>query len=379
MLGSRGSWTRGNAQERTIARMKRSERRRWPPVVVCLLLLAVPGPIAAQELAWRPFLLTEDDLALSPAERVSSTPSCPEYRLLSVTDPFATCGSAFAGAAPDDTLRGGSASSQGRHELPYRAKNPQPLLVGAVALASAAGVFANSYFGYDHKKWHFTNEGFFGATTGDGGADKASHFADYYIVSREFAYLFEMFGLTENAARWSAFGAATFTGLVNEIGDGFTRHGFSYEDFVMDFLGAGTAAVVSAARVEDLVGVRSSHLPGPTYSHDVYSADLKLAGLARRLGLDVGPLRFLLASVTYASKGYRVPGTAPDQRQRQVGFEVGINLEEILNTVKARRDTWWGYALHVVGDNIRFPYLAIGMRYDLNHDRWHGPNNGNYP
>jgi len=33
----------------------------------------------------------------------------------------------------------------------------------------------------------------------------------------------------------------------------------------------------------------------------------------------------------------------------------------------------------VVGENIRFPYLAIGMRYDLNHQRWHGPNNGNYP
>lgn len=359
--------------------MNRWERRRWPHIVLCVLLLAVPGPIAAQELAWRPSLLTADDLALSAAAGASSTPSCPEYRLLSVTDPLATCRSAFAEATPDDTSRGGNASSRGRHELPYRAENPKPLLVGGVAVAAATAVFANSYFGYDHKKWHFTNEGFFGATTGDGGADKASHFSDYYIVSREFAYLFEMFGLSENAARWTAFGTATFTGLVNEIGDGFTRHGFSYEDFVMDFLGAGTAALVSAARVEDLVGVRSSHLPGPTYSHDVYSADLKLAGVGRRLGLEVGPLRFLLASVTYASKGYRVPGTAPDQRQRQVGFEIGINLEEILNTVNARRDTWWGYALHVVGDNIRFPYLAIGMRYDLNHHSWHGPNDGNYP
>jgi hypothetical protein len=173
------------------------------------------------------------------------------------------------------------------------------------------------------------------------------------------------------------FSGSTFTGLVNEIGDGFTRHGFSYEDLVMDFLGAGSAAVVSALRVEDLVGFRSSHLPGPTYSHDVYSADIKLAGVVS--GLEIGPLQFLLASVTHASKGYRVPGTPVDQRQRQVGFEIGINLEEILNTVKARRDTWWGYALHVVGDNIRLPYLAIGMRYDLNHDRWHGPNNGNYP
>jgi hypothetical protein len=32
-----------------------------------------------------------------------------------------------------------------------------------------------------------------------------------------------------------------------------------------------------------------------------------------------------------------------------------------------------------VGDNVRFPYTAFGMRVDLNHGKWHGPNNGNYP
>ena len=44
-----------------------------------------------------------------------------------------------------------------------------------------------------------------------------------------------------------------------------------------------------------------------------------------------------------------------------------------------KRDTWWGYALHVVRDNVRFPYTAFGMRVDLNHGKWHGPNNGNFP
>ena len=38
-----------------------------------------------------------------------------------------------------------------------------------------------------------------------------------------------------------------------------------------------------------------------------------------------------------------------------------------------------GHALHAVGDNLRFPYTAFGIRVDLNHGKWHGPNNGNFP
>ncbi len=361
-----------------MVRMNSSQRQRWPCLVVFLLILAVPSPLAAQELAWQPSLMSADDLSLSPAERAFSTPSCPEYRLLPVGDPLANCRSAFEVAAADDALRGSDGLSH-RHELPYRAKKPQPLLVGLVGAGDVVGTFANSYFGYDHMKWHFNNEGFFGANDDDGGADKASHFADYYIVAKEFTYLFEMFGYPETQARWMASGIAWAGGLVNKIADGTTRHGFSYEDVVFNTGGVLAWLAISTAHVEDLVGFRTSHLPGPTYSHDVYSADLKLGGLARRLGVDIGPLRFLLFSVTYGTKGYRERDVAPDQRQRLPGFEVGLNLEEILNTVKARRDTWWGYALHVVGDNIRFPYLAIGMRYDLTHHRWHGPNNGNYP
>jgi hypothetical protein len=82
--------------------------------------------------------------------------------------------------------------------------------------------------------------------------------------------------------------------------------------------------------------------------------------------------------VTYGVKGYKGHGPTEDQ-QRQVGFEIGLNLEEILNAVGARRNSWWGYPLHLLGDNVRFPYLAVGFRYDLNHGKWRGPNNGNYP
>jgi hypothetical protein len=74
------------------------------------------------------------------------------------------------------------------------------------------------------------------------------------------------------------------------VGDELTTTGFSPEDLLMDVLGAGTAVLVAATRTNDLVGFRTSHFG--SYNNDVYSMDLNLAGLARRAGLDIGPLRF---------------------------------------------------------------------------------------
>ena len=74
----------------------------------------------------------------------------------------------------------------------------------------------------------------------------------------------------------------------------------------MDAAGATAASVISLTHTKDLLGMRTSHLPSSTYTHDVYSADLKLSGLGQRLGVNIGPLRWLLLSVTYGAKGYRV-------------------------------------------------------------------------
>ena len=74
-----------------------------------------------------------------------------------------------------------------------------------------------------------------------------------------------------------------------------------------------------------------------------------------------------MRSVTYGTKSY--PTGLPGLRERQVGIEIGLNLQQILNDVGVRRNTWWGYALHAVFDNVRIPFTSVGMRYDLNHRR----------
>jgi hypothetical protein len=245
-----------------------------------------------------------------------------------------------------------------------------------IPIAGVVAVTANSLIGYEKHAFQVNNEGWFGADTTNGGADKASHLVDYYIVASVFEDAYRVLGHSEKVAILWGFSLALGTGVVNELSDGFTKHGFSWEDLAMDAAGATAASVLSLTHTRDLLGLRTSHIPGSTYTHDVYSADLKLSGLAQRLGINIGPLRWLLLSVTYGTKGYRVqPAT---ELQRQVGFEVGLNLQQILNDVGVKRNTWWGYGLHLFSDYVRFPYTAVGMRYDLNHSKWHGPNSGNY-
>jgi len=53
-----------------------------------------------------------------------------------------------------------------------------------------------------------TREQFFGANTLDGGADKAAHFADYFVLSKELAYIFGKLGFSESAALLMGLGTA---------------------------------------------------------------------------------------------------------------------------------------------------------------------------
>ena len=258
-------------------------------------------------------------------------------------------------------------------------RKPNWVLTSLIAGGAVTGAALNAVLEGGTGSYHVGHEGWFGPNAHFGGADKGAHFVDYYIVSKEISKVFVMLGHTPERARWLSAGLASVTGLVNEIGDGTTRYGFSYEDLVMDVGGALSAALIDLAGVEDLVGFRKGTTDFENccnFSNQIYTADLRLAGGARRLGIDIGPLKYLLLSLTYGVKGY--PGNPSDPgTQRQVGFEVGLDFKQMLDDLNVRRNTWWGYGLHVAFDNIRMPFTAVGYRYDMNHGRWHGPNAGN--
>jgi len=155
----------------------------------------------------------------------------------------------------------------------------------------------------------------------------------------------------------------------------------------MDTLGSATALAVYHYGLDDLIGFRFGPVPAPAvpcckpnggvgtdYSKLIFTGDLKMAGLARRIHVDPGPARFLLVSVTYGTKGY--PYSAPETRERQVGLEIGLHVTEVLRAIGVPENRWWSKPVYLVLDLVRIPYTAIGIRYDLNHGKWRGPDTG---
>jgi Predicted periplasmic lipoprotein (DUF2279) len=263
---------------------------------------------------------------------------------------------------------------------------PRKLWIGVVSLATLVGSAYNSFGDGPSQSFHFTNEGWFGRNTFTGGADKASHFVSYNVVARLLTEVYGDLGVSTDGSRLLGAGVSTLAGLVTEIGDGTNRYGFSYEDLVFDVFGAATALATAHYGLDDLIGFRAGLVPAPDvvdpteegfgkdYTQEIYTGDLKIAGLAKRLHFRPGPARFLLLSATYGVKGY--PYAAADVRERQIGIEIGLHLTEILRAVGVPNNKWWLRVLFVILDSIRFPYTSVGFQFDVNHKKWRGPGIG---
>jgi Predicted periplasmic lipoprotein (DUF2279) len=263
---------------------------------------------------------------------------------------------------------------------------PRKFWIGAVSVVAVGGAAANAFTDGTSQSFHFTNEGWFGRNTYAGGGDKASHFVSYNVVARLLTEVYGDLGMTTDDSRLLGAGVSSFAGLANELGDGTNRYGFSYEDMVVNVLGAATALATAHYGLDDLVGFRAGLVPAPEvvdpaddgfgkdYTHEIYTGDLKIAGLAKRLRFRPGPARFLLLSATYGVKGY--PYAAPEVRERQIGIEIGLHLTEILRAVGVPQNKWWQRVLFVILDSIRFPYTAVGFQFDVNHKEWRGPGIG---
>jgi uncharacterized protein YfiM (DUF2279 family) len=261
---------------------------------------------------------------------------------------------------------------------------PQVVWIAALSAIAIGGSAANAFQEQPRFPFHYTNEGWFGQDTYAGGADKASHIVSYYAVARMMKETNRLFGMSEDASILLATAVSVAAGFGTELGDGTNKYGFSWQDVAADTIGAAAGYAIMKTKTEDLFGFRAGLVPAPEvghgglgkdYSEEIYTADFKIAGLGRRAGFNPGIARFLLLSATYGSKGY--PYSEPDVRQRQIGIELGINFREVLTALHVPPHRWWGVALYTFFDIVRFPYTAWGFRYDLNHDKWYGPDTGN--
>lgn len=271
---------------------------------------------------------------------------------------------------------------------PERGPGVRTLWVTAGALTVVPVVGALSWWRHDRTAFHVNSEGWFGRDTYAGGADKASHFWASYTGTRLLTDVYRSLGNSPRQSRLIALGVVILSGALVEVGDGTAYYGFSWPDLAADAAGAFAGLGVEAAGIGDAVGIRYGYVGArrpasaedderidTDYSREIYTLDVKLAGVFRRMKTNPGPARFLLLSATYGSKGYRY--SSSERRERNVGVEVGLNVPEILRAAGVSERSWWGNVLLTVLEHARVPFTAIGVRYDLNHGRWHGPDAGN--
>lgn len=234
-------------------------------------------------------------------------------------------------------------------------------------------------------RFRFANEGWFGQTTYAGGADKASHVLGGYIAGRVLDAGLQRTGSPPAKSRFLSAAMIAVTGTLIEVGDAYHGFGFSWQDALLTAAGGVAGSVLAATGLEDTVTMRFGMVgidrpDDPTvvisnpnhYSGEIYTLDVRMAGLLPRMGKRPGAARFLLASLTYGSKGY--PWVEPDHRQRRMGFEVGLDTYEVGKALGLSPDTWYGAPILAFLRYFRLPYTGIGWQYELNSGRWFGPN-----
>jgi hypothetical protein len=261
--------------------------------------------------------------------------------------------------------------------------------------ALVAGGFTLAFLGLEYlafwqsaelsEDFQWANEGWFDPDTYAGGADKASHLVGGYIAGRFLESALKWGGSTPGKAELMSAAIIGVTGTLIEVGDAYHGFGFSWQDAVITASGGVIGSLLSHYKLDDTITMRWGRVgidyPNDTsvvigspnhYSAEMYSADLRTSGLFRRLGKSPGVARFLLASVTYGTKGY--PWVEEAYRQRRLGLEIGIDAYEVGLALGVPKDSWWGGPLLAFLRYFRIPYTGIGVQYEFNSRKWMGPN-----
>jgi hypothetical protein len=250
-------------------------------------------------------------------------------------------------------------------------------LVGIVNAAQAP-------INYGSQSFHVTDEGWFQTWTYSGGADKASHFTVSANVAGLMYDAYRLNGLSPDQSFALSLATTFLGGVIVEVGDGISPYGFSAQDLTADAVGTLAAVAVKRAGLDDLIWFSLGKVPttipvgndtaslGSDYSNEMYNLNLQLAGLGPRFHAKPGLERYFLFSFTYFTKGYGYAPPLPG-RYQQIGFELGLNFEEILKEVGVSNSTWWGDTLLRIVRFLRIPYTQIGAYYNLTNGKWYGP------
>lgn len=233
----------------------------------------------------------------------------------------------------------------------------------AVNTAGALGILGWGFLNWDYGDNSFTmsSEGWFGADTRYGGADKLGHFWSTYAAAQGLSYLYDRWGYDRDEASW--LGALSSWGLMTlmEVGDGFSTHGFAYEDLVMNSVGAAASYALykypDLARKLDFRIEYDFSFNQPDiftdYEHIKYLAAVKLDGFEATRS---NPWQYLELHLGYYTRGYH---DWWKDKERNLYFGVGLNISKLFKDRSyTKTSTLFRYL------QLPYTYIAVEHNFD---------------
>ncbi len=234
------------------------------------------------------------------------------------------------------------------------------LLYTTLTASALIGVWGLIEWDYGSNGWNTAHEGWFEKDSKYGGADKFGHFWSTYAFSDALTGLYKSWGYSSDKANLYAAISAWSVQAAMEIGDGTsTSQGFSYEDVLVNTLGALTSVLMEQyPELDRKIDFRVEYVFNEPvngifddYSNQYYSMVVKLDGF------DIfrdNFLKYLELSGGYYTRGYG----ESDEDTRSFFGGISFNFSSIL------QENGW-YKTGKTLEYIQLPYTVLKASHDL--------------
>jgi len=215
----------------------------------------------------------------------------------------------------------------------------EKVLLTNVAIGSLIVGWGFSQWGYGDEDFHYDDEGWFAKETSNGGADKLGHFYTNYLITRILTPLYENWGYSnKDAALYASLSTVFFSGLLMEVGDGFSEHGFSKEDLIVDVLGAAAGYLLATQpnlakkidfRVEYNPFLDTDNVTDFTtdYERMKHLVAIKAEGFEM---FEDNYMRYIELHIGYYTRNFNHDSMPIEERERNLYVGIGINLSTLL-------------------------------------------------
>ncbi|MBW2185345.1 MAG: DUF2279 domain-containing protein [Deltaproteobacteria bacterium] len=251
--------------------------------------------------------------------------------------------------------------------MPSKVELQRKTLLLNVAVASGILVWGVANWDYFQTSPRASKEEWFGHGTDEGGADKIGHIYTTYIASRAFRQAYLSWGYEEEKAGRLGVLSALWAVTLMEVGDSFSGDfGFSYEDLLMNVVGAGFGyLMVVNPDLDRKLDLRAEYLPefGSEFEFDFFTdyEHIKYVLAVKADGFDsvTNPwLKYLELHLGYYTRNYDdFKSDGSDRRKRVLYVGLGLNVGKLL-------ERWVKVP---VFDYLQVPYTYLPLERNFDH------------